>query len=59
MKTMQTIYARFAQIVLEEGTDMKFREICASLGVSPVSFDEFLIDELGMTGEEYMASLDK
>lgn len=57
MKTMPKIYEQFAKLILEEGTNQKFTDICARLGVSPVSLDEYLLEETGKTGEEYMAGL--
>jgi hypothetical protein len=60
MKTMQDIYARFADMVEElqqKGGEPDYRKICRKLGVAPASLDEVLESELGMSGNELLESI--
>ena len=60
MKTMQDIYARFADMVEElrrKGGEPDYRRMCRKLGVAPASLDEVLLEELGMSGPELIESI--
>jgi len=61
MKNMEQVYARFAEMVdemQERGEKLSFRRICRKLGVAPASLDEILWEELGMSGNELLESLE-
>lgn len=56
MCTFKKIYPRFWEMIEKESLSGAagtcFEEFCRKEGVSPASFDEFLILELGFSGEE-------
>lgn len=50
---MKTAYEKFAALLETETAKGKdFPALCKLLGVSPVSLEEVLLEELGMTGQE-------
>lgn len=58
MKTVAKSFALFAHMMDEarvyRNPELDFRTVCRILKVSPVDFDEFLVEETGYKGEEIM-----
>lgn len=52
MCTMMRAYSQFWETASGEAERLSYREVCRSVGVSPVDMDECLMGELGMNGEE-------
>ncbi len=61
MEKLFSVYAEFEKMVVEdriyEDDTVDFASICGALGVSPEELDKLLVEELGYTGEEYLAEL--
>ena len=59
MRLIEKIYSDFFVMLEEEkiylNPDKDFDGICRELEISPEEFNEFLMDELGFTGEEILA----
>lgn len=59
MTITEKIYSDFFQLMEDDKVYLDpscdFDTICEGLGVSPDEFNEFLMEELGFTGEEIIA----
>lgn len=59
MRLIEKIYSDFFRMMEEEKVcedpTIDFNAICTKLDVSPDEFNEFLMEELGYTGEEIIA----
>lgn len=59
MDMIKEAYAEFGRLMVEEkiylDPSLDYGELCRRLGVESYLLDEFLLDELGMTGEELIA----
>lgn len=56
MKTMMKTFERFSQLiengVAKHNPYLKFETVCRIMKVSAEAFDELLLDELGMSGNQ-------